>query len=94
MATHEIATEGTEYREFYATGLEERPLLMVVYDAGDADTPKTWSDLFAACYDAHQMFDGWRTGDVLTFKGTPFGRIESYHIHSMLDETALVKNLP
>ena len=56
-------------------------LLMVQYDAGDCDTRlRTWKDLYAACYDAHQMYEGWETGDTLSFKGTEFARIESFHV--------------
>ena len=94
MANHEIVVRSEEgaYQEFYATGLiddlglrpERAPLLMVVYDAGDCDTPKTWRDLYTACYDAHQMYDGWLTGDTLSFKGQTFARIISFHVAAEL----------
>lgn len=81
MTIHEIRVTGEPaYQEFYATGLAEAPMLMVRYDAGDADTPSTWHQLFLACYDAHQMYEGWATGDALSFKGRVFARVVSYEV--------------
>ena len=87
--THLIVRSESGY--LYATGLTRDETLerYFPHDSslpgewlhdGSGDTPQTWAELWGACYDAHQMFEGWQTGDLLSFEGTVFARIESFEV--------------
>ena len=57
---------------------------------------ETWRDLFNACYDAHQCYEGWNDGDVLAINVmlplggahvVEFARIHSFHVEPLNSPT-------